>query len=65
MSEDGEYVSVIDTNQSLVATIDKKANKNYAEIKAGDNLVIWYNMMTMSIPAKTNAQKVVVLPEQE
>ena len=65
LSEDGEYVSVIDTNQSLIATIDKNANKNYAEIKAGDNLVIWYNMMTMSIPAKTNAQKVVVLPVRE
>ncbi len=62
LSEDGKYVSVMDSNNSLIATIDKKANKNFAEIKAGDNLVIWYDMMTMSLPARTNAQKVVVLP---
>ena len=61
MSEDKTYVSVINTNESLIATVDKKANKNFAEIKAGDNLMVWYDMMTMSLPARTNAQKVVVL----
>ena len=63
MSEDNTYVSVIDTNESLIATVDKKANKNFAEIKAGDNLMVWYDMMTMSLPARTNANKVVILPE--
>ena len=63
LSEDGTYVTVINTNESLVATIDQKANKNFAEIKAGDNLMLWYDMMTMSLPARTNANKVVVLPE--
>ena len=61
MSEDNAYVSVINTNESLIATVDKKANKNFAEIKAGDNLMVWYDMMTMSLPARTNANKVVVL----
>ena len=61
LSEDGNYVSVINTNESLIATIDKKANKNFTEIKAGDNLMLWYDMMTMSLPARTNAKKVVVL----
>ena len=61
LSEDGSYVSVIDTNHNLIATIDKKACKDYTSIKAGDELVVWYNMMTMSLPARTNAQKVVVL----
>ena len=61
LSEDGAYVTVINTNESLVATIDKKANKNFAEIKAGDELLLWYDMMTMSLPARTNAKKVVVL----
>lgn len=61
MSEDNTYVSVINTNESLIATVDKKANKNFAEIKAGDNLMVWYDMMTMSLPARTNANKVVVL----
>ena len=41
--------------------VDKKANKNFAEIKAGDNLMVWYDMMTMSLPARTNANKVVIL----
>lgn len=59
--EDGKYVSVLDSNHSLIATVDKKAYKNYEEIKAGDNLMVWYDMMTMSLPARTNAQKVVVL----
>lgn len=62
MSEDGEYVSVLDVNQSLIATVDKKANKHFTDIKVGDNLMVWYDMMTMSLPARTNAQKVVVLP---
>ena len=61
MSEDKTYVSVINTNESLIATVDEKANKNFAEIKAGDNLMVWYDMMTMSLPARTNANKVVVL----
>lgn len=62
LSEDGKYVSVMDSNNSLIATIDKKANKNFAEIKTGDKLVLWYDMMTMSLPARTNAQKAVILP---
>lgn len=62
MSEDGEYVSVLDVNQSLIATVDKKANKHFTDIKVGDSLMVWYDMMTMSLPARTNAQKVVVLP---
>ena len=61
MSEDKTYVSVINTNESLIATVDEKANKNFAEIKAGDNLMVWYDMMTMSLPARTNANKVVIL----
>ena len=61
MSEDKTYVSVINANESLIATVDKKANKNFAEIKAGDNLMVWYDMMTMSLPARTNANKVVIL----
>ena len=61
MSEDKTYVSIINANESLIATVDKKANKNFAEIKAGDNLMVWYDMMTMSLPARTNANKVVIL----
>lgn len=62
-SENGEYVSVMDSSHSLIATVDKKAYRHYSQIKAGDKLLVWYDMMTMSLPARTNAQKVVVLPQ--
>lgn len=62
-SENGEYVSVMDSSHSLIATVDKKAYRHYSQVKAGDKLLVWYDMMTMSLPARTNAQKVVVLPQ--
>ena len=61
LSEDGSYASVIDTNHNLIATIDKKACKDFISIKSGDELIVWYNMMTMSLPARTNAQKALIL----
>ena len=61
LSEDGSYVSVIDTNHNLIATIDKKACKDFTSIESGDELIVWYNMMTMSLPARTNAQKALIL----
>ena len=61
LSEDGSYVSVIDTNYNLIATIDKKACKDFTSIESGDELIVWYNMMTMSLPARTNAQKALIL----
>ena len=32
-----------------------------ADIKEGSNVLLWYDMMTMSLPARTNANKVVIL----
>ena len=61
LSEDGSYVSVIDTNHNLIATIDKKACKDFTSIESGDELIVWYNIMTMSLPARTNAQKAIIL----
>ena len=61
LSEDGSYASVIDTNHNLIVTIDKKACKDFTSIKSGDELIVWYNMMTMSLPARTNAQKALIL----
>ena len=61
LSEDGSYVNVIDTNHNLIATIDKKACKDFTSIESGDELIVWYNMMTMSLPARTNAQKALIL----
>lgn len=33
-----------------------------ADVKAGSNVLLWYDMMTMSIPAYATSEKVVVLP---
>lgn len=33
-----------------------------SDIKAGSNVLLWYDMMTMSIPAYATSEKVVVLP---
>ena len=33
-----------------------------ADIKAGSNVLLWYDMMTMSIPALAASEKVVVMP---
>ncbi len=63
LSEDGKYVSVMNNAHNIIATVDREACKNYADIKEGDNLLMWYSMMTMSLPAKTNAEKAVILPQ--
>lgn len=33
-----------------------------ADVKAGSNVLLWYDMMTMSIPAYATSEKVVILP---
>lgn len=63
LSEDGKYINVMSSNHDIIATVDKKACKNYADIKEGDKLLVWYSIMTMSLPARTNAEKAVILPE--
>ena len=62
MSEDQSYITLIDEEHSLIATVDEDAYKHYADLKSGDRILVWYDMMTMSLPARTNAENVVVLP---
>lgn len=57
MSANRRYVTVTDTNNELVATIPGKACANYRNIKNGTKLLLWYDLMTMSLPAQTNATK--------
>ena len=61
MAEDGTYVKVLNKNNDLIATITGEACADFNKIKAGDNLLLWYNMVAMSIPGQTNAIKAVVL----
>lgn len=59
---DGLSVRVLNSNGDLIATIDKKACLEYAKIKKGDELLLWSQIMTMSLPGLTNAEKAVILP---
>ncbi len=62
LAEDGSYVTLLNSNNDLVATVDAKACKDFAKIKKGDKLLLWSSFATMSLPAQTNADKVVLLP---
>lgn len=62
LAKDGSYVTVLNTNNDVIATIDAAACKDFAKIKKSDKLLVWSSMMTMSLPAQTHAEKVVVLP---
>ena len=60
-AKDGSCVRVLNTTNDLIARIDKYACEDFASIKAGDKLLLWSNVMTMSLPGQTNAEKVVIL----
>lgn len=62
LAKDGSYVTVLNTNNDVIATIDAAACADFAKIKKGDKLLVWSSMMTMSLPAQTHPEKVVVLP---
>ena len=62
LSADGKYMTVLNSNNDLIATIDAKACPDFAKIKKGDKLLLWSSFATMSLPAQTNADKAVILP---
>ena len=62
LSADGSYVTLLNANNDLIATVDAATCSDFAKIKRGDKLLVWYDVMTMSLPAQTNASKVVLLP---
>ncbi len=62
LNADGSYVTLLNANNDLIATVDAAACSDFAKIKRGDKLLVWYDVMTMSLPAQTNASKVVLLP---
>lgn len=64
-AENAEAVRLLNSNHDVIATVSKDVCKDYRSIKEGDSLMLWYNVMTMSLPGQTNAEKVVILPELE
>lgn len=55
-------LKVYNEAKNLIATIPECNCVEVDKIHVGSKLVIWYDIMTMSLPALTNATKVVVLP---
>lgn len=54
-------IIVFDGDQDRMITISDKLLKKTGKIKQGDELMVWYRAMTMSIPAQANADRVTVL----
>lgn len=61
-SESGNTVRVLNSNHSVIASVNQDACENFASIKKGNKLLVWCDVMTMSIPGQTNATKVIILP---
>ncbi len=64
LSADGSYMEIYDADRDLVAAISEDACSDYKSIKAGDRILGWYDYITMSIPARTNMKKAVILPQK-
>lgn len=61
-SADGSCVTLLNANNDLIATVDAAACSDFAKIKRGDKLLLWYDVVTMSMPAQCNPGKVIILP---
>lgn len=60
-NKDGS-IKVLCTNSDRLVTIKPDIFAQTTDIKEGSELIVWYEMMTMSIPAQAKATKVVLLP---
>lgn len=60
-NEDGS-IRVLCTNNERMVTIRPETFGDISKIKEGSELMVWYDMMTMSIPAQATATKAVLLP---
>jgi len=52
---------VLNSNGDLLIRIDKKAFRGVKEICAGDDLLVWYEIVALSMPGKATAQKAKLL----
>ena len=55
-------IKVLCTNSDRLVTIRPDVFAQPTDIKEGSELIVWYEMMTMSLPAQATATKVVLLP---
>lgn len=57
-------IRVLCTNNERLVAILPETFAQVADIKEGTELIVWYDVMTMSIPAQATATKVVLLPNR-
>lgn len=57
----GDTANVLSSNGDLLIRIERRNCRRYAEIKPGDELLVWYQVVTLSLPGQTNAERVVLL----
>lgn len=62
-NKDGS-IKVLCTNGDRLVTISPDVFEQTAAIKEGSELIVWYDIMTMSMPGQAKATKVVLLPAQ-
>lgn len=55
-------IKVLDVNTDRLVTIKPGVFAHNTDITTGSDLVVWYDKMTMSLPAQAIATKVVLLP---
>lgn len=53
---------LLNNTNDVITTITADSCEKFADIQAGDKLLVWSRIMTMSLPGMTNAEKVVILP---
>lgn len=61
-AKNANAVRLLNSNHDVIATVSKDVCKDYRSIKEGDSLMLWYSVMTMSLPGQTNVEKAVILP---
>ena len=59
---DYEKIKVLSSNGDRLITITNEVFPNLNAIKEGSDLLVWYDMMTMSLPGQAAATKAVMLP---
>ena len=55
-------IRVLCTNKDRMVTLRPEIVETISEIKEGSELIVWYEIMTMSIPGQATATKAVLLP---
>ncbi len=57
-------IRALSTNGDMLITIRKEIFPQHNNVREGSELIVWYNMMTMSMPGQATAIKAVLLPAQ-